>query len=183
MYLSVSGCCWTSWPCTLIESESSEQKKQELMRKCDEMWRRVTQQWWLFRKRKAPGRHNDVVTLMKYFWAVKILSLTLCDGGCPPFALIQAISTFSLKPSVFPPLPSARQQFIYIIVYADSFLPPTRTHNDISYWCFLPFSLGSPCFYVSLSSASPLRLRSAKHPLPWIFRSISFSCMHMCMDI
>lgn len=109
--------------------------------------------------------------------------MTLCDGGCPPFALIQAISTFSLKPSVFPPLPSARQQFIYIIVYADSFLPPTRTHNDISYWCFLPFSLGSPCFYVSLSSASPLRLRSAKHPLPWIFRSISFSCMHMCMDI
>lgn len=43
-----------------------------------------------------------------------------------------------------------------------------------------PFSQVFPRYdNIQPSSASPLCLRSAKHPLPWIFRSISFSCIHI----
>lgn len=111
---------------------------------------------WLFRKRKASHRHPNVDTPLKKIWADKILSLTLCDGECPPFVLILAIFPFSLNPSLFPPLPSARQQFIYIIVYAGSFLPPRWTHTDFSCCCF-PFSQVFPrCYKIQRSSASPL---------------------------
>lgn len=39
------------------------------------------------------------------------------------------------------------------------------------------FAVFAPLWERRASSASPLR--SAKHPLPWIFRSISFSCTHI----
>lgn len=98
----------------------------------------------------------------------------------PPRWSWQFFPPFSLNPSFFPPLSSARQQFIYIIVYAGSLLPPRRTHYDFSCWCF-PSSLFWQVFPPSLwdtvlfrlSSPSPLR----KHPLPWIF-SEYFLLMH-----
>lgn len=71
--------------------------------------------------------------------------------SCWSWAMIPpSLSPFSLNPSFFfPPLPSARQQFIYIIVYADSFLPPPRTHNDFSCWCFPFFSFSLAVFLPS----------------------------------
>lgn len=101
----------------------------------------------------------------------------------PPRWSWQFFPPFSLNPSFFPPLSSARQQFIYIIVYAGSLLPPRRTHYDFSCWCF-PSSLflagfSPPRYETPSSSASPPRLRSANTPFLGFFRSISFSCIHI----
>lgn len=99
----------------------------------------------------------------------------------PPFVLILAIFPFSLNPSFFPPLPSARQQFIYIIVYADSFLPPRRTHTDFSCWCFPPFFRRFFLVMIIYCPLPPLLSVSAPQNTPFLgfFRSISFSCTHI----
>lgn len=98
----------------------------------------------------------------------------------PPSCWSRQFPPFSLNPSFFPPLPSARQQFIYIIVYAGSFLPPRRTHSEISCWCFLLFAgfflVVAPFF--RLSSPSPFR----KTP-PSLDFSAYFLLMHTYMFI
>lgn len=116
------------------------------------------------------GWQNPLIDSL-WWW---MLPLRVDPGNFPPF---------SLNPSFFPPLSSARQQFIYIIVYAGSLLPPRRTHYDFSCWCF-PSSLflagfSPPRYETQSSSASPPRLRSANTPFLGFFRSISFSCIHI----
>lgn len=143
--LSVTA-CKTSWPCKqgknrdLIPKQERSSGGQQTGNKCDKRWRWIAKKLWLFRKRKASTRHNNVDTSLKIFWAEKNPLIDSLWWRMPPFVSILAIFPFSLNPSFFPPLPSARQQFIYIIVYADSFLPPRRTHNDLSCWCYPLFA-------------------------------------------
>lgn len=86
---------------------------------------------------------------------------------------------FSLNLSFFPPLPSARQQFIYIIVYADSFLPPPRTHNDFSWWYF-PLIAGF--FLVMCSPLPPLLPVATPQNTPFLgFFGVFPS--HACINI
>lgn len=59
----------------------SKEHSYGVRRKCDKK-KFDGEKLWLFRKRK--DRHNNVDTPPKIFWALKILSLTLCDGECPP---------------------------------------------------------------------------------------------------
>lgn len=149
---------------TLIKNRSRATAAGENVIKKKGRW--IAKKLWLFRKRRASDGHNNVDTPLKYFGLTKS-SHWLFVMENAPLRVDPGNFPFSLNPSFFPPLPSARQQFIYIIVYAGSFLPPRRTHNDFSCWCFPPFSQVFPRYYNIYSPLPPLSV-SAPQNTPFL---------------